>query len=67
MVSQMLKPRTCPSCVRSICSDRGYFFDEDLNMICGFCQKVILFVKLEDRPEKAHESEGSDETIQGDI
>ena len=67
MVDLMLKPRTCPSCSHVVYSDRGYFFDDDLNMVCGFCQKFILFVKLETSLEKANESEGSDEAIQGDI
>lgn len=38
----MLKPRTCPSCGVVVPVDRGYIFDNDLNMICLSCQSIIV-------------------------
>jgi len=36
-----MKPRTCPHCQEQIPIDGGYHFDEQLNMLCDYCGKVV--------------------------
>jgi hypothetical protein len=38
----MQKPRTCPHCKKTIPVNRGFYFDEKLNLICGNCQKIAF-------------------------
>lgn len=33
-------PRTCPNCKVQIPIDKGFTFDDDLNMICEKCSKI---------------------------
>lgn len=40
----MLNPRVCPNCNKQIATDRGYCFDEHLNMICRCCNYKIVVV-----------------------
>lgn len=43
-----MKPRQCPHC--GICAnpDSGYYFDEDLNMRCVNCEKVMYPTRSSD-------------------
>jgi len=43
----MLNPRVCPHCNKQIATDRGYFFDEHLNMICRNCNLKVVEIKEE--------------------
>lgn len=56
----MSKPRTCPSCGCALPVDRGYFFDNDLNMICLNCESIIISANyaFDKKPD-----EKKDETI----
>lgn len=38
----MSKPRICPACGKTLPLDRGYSFDEDLNMICSNCKCFVI-------------------------
>jgi hypothetical protein len=38
----MAKPRSCPYCQRTLPIGQGYRFDEQINMICEGCGKVIF-------------------------
>jgi len=41
------KPRRCPHCDHPIPIDTGYRFDENLNMVCNNCNKVVIPVAAE--------------------
>lgn len=45
-----MKPRTCPSCKKPIPVDHGFSFDENLNMICGHCGKVVVGTTWDKEP-----------------
>jgi hypothetical protein len=38
----MSMPRSCPHCHKQIPLDRKFHFDESMNMVCGFCGKIIF-------------------------
>lgn len=38
----MAKPRTCPHCKRFIPVDSGFYFDDQNNLICEECDKVVF-------------------------
>jgi len=40
----MPKPRTCPKCGKVIPIDCGFRFDENFNLICGFCKETVVLV-----------------------
>lgn len=40
----MSSPRACPNCKQIIAIDRGYCFDEHLNMICRNCSSVVVSI-----------------------
>jgi len=46
----MSAPRSCPHCKKSVPISSGFVFDDDLNMICLNCSKVMFpaNVKSED-------------------
>jgi hypothetical protein len=44
----MLKPRTCPHCKQIVPFDRGFVFDDHLNMICLQCNNKIISIKIEE-------------------
>jgi hypothetical protein len=37
-----MKPRTCQHCGNRIPIDSGFYFDEQLNLLCSKCKKVII-------------------------
>ena len=37
----MPKPRTCEHCHTVIPLNRGFFFDKDMNLICGTCGEIV--------------------------
>ena len=43
-----MKPRQCPHCGVCANADRGYYFDKDLNLICGQCNKVMYPTRSSD-------------------
>ena len=38
----MAKSRTCPHCKRPLPLGEGFRYDDKLNLICGFCHKIIV-------------------------
>jgi len=36
-----MKPRTCKHCKTVVPLERGFYYDKDLNLICGTCGKVL--------------------------
>lgn len=40
-----LHTRTCPNCLEKIPIDSGFFFDDNLNLICSKCGKIAFLVK----------------------
>lgn len=36
-----MKPRTCKHCDTVIPLDRGFYYDDNLNLICGTCNEVL--------------------------
>lgn len=36
-----MAPRKCPFCKKQISLKDGYYFDAELNLICGQCNKVV--------------------------
>lgn len=37
----MASPRTCPHCFAVIPIDKDFSFDEELNLICGYCGEIV--------------------------
>ncbi len=37
----MTKPRICPHCRQNIPIEDGFYFDKDMNMVCGVCDKIV--------------------------
>lgn len=37
----MASPRLCPHCEVTIPIDHGFSFDENLNMLCDSCHKIV--------------------------
>lgn len=37
-----MKPRTCPNCQQEIPIGKGFYFDENMNILCCQCNNVIL-------------------------
>ena len=37
-----MTPRSCPHCHVVIPVDRGFYFDDKLNLICGECNKIAF-------------------------
>ena len=37
----MPKPRTCKHCDNVIPLEQGFYFDKDINLVCGFCGEIV--------------------------
>lgn len=37
-----MKPRTCQNCYSFIENDKGFFFDNDFKLYCGYCYEIIF-------------------------
>jgi hypothetical protein len=42
-----MKPRTCKNCCTVIPLDTGFYYDKDLNLICGTCGEIACPTKEE--------------------
>jgi hypothetical protein len=40
--AKMASPRLCPHCNIKLPIDRNFSFDEKLNLICGYCGKIVF-------------------------
>ena len=49
-----IKARTCPRCKRVIPLNSGFHFDEELNLICGFCGKVAFATRQDKEFERVY-------------
>lgn len=38
----MTRPRTCPHCKKPIPVQKGYRFDDSMNMVCGRCGEIVF-------------------------
>ena len=38
----MGKPRSCPNCKKEIGLDKGFRFDDNLNLVCVSCGKIAF-------------------------
>jgi len=38
------KEKSCPSCCKHL-RDKSFSFDDDLNLICGFCGAIVFSTK----------------------
>ena len=65
----MPSPRACPGCERVIAVDRGFSFDDKLNMICRSCGGKI--VQVDDAASACTEEnasvESEDEAVRGSV
>lgn len=50
-MNKMAKPRLCPNCSTLIPIDRGFTFDENLNMRCSECGEVVVPSKADAQVE----------------
>ena len=41
------KPRTCEHCDTVIPLEQGFYFDKDMNLICGFCGEIVCATEEE--------------------
>jgi hypothetical protein len=47
-----MKPRTCPNCQKEIPVDKGFYFDENMNILCCECDNVILDLEFKIQAEE---------------
>ncbi len=48
MVEKMMtKPRSCPHCSVSFSLDREFYFDDQLNLMCSHCKRVVFPTSIE--------------------
>lgn len=43
----MTKPRLCPHCNTSFSIDREFYFDDQLNLMCSHCKRVVFPTSVE--------------------
>ena len=46
-----MNPRICPNCKSEIPVDSNFFFDQNFNLICGNCLKIVFIVNKEEQKE----------------
>ena len=50
-----MKPRTCYYCKQQIPVDKNFRFDENLNLICGNCNRIVYPTTTESKFPEQHE------------